>query len=166
MRKTLAAVAVVALLVPFLPGQALAARGDPSFRFVGDFGDLVRDGENYAGASTTWWNSPDGVKDAVFKLTLPATTARDVASLKLRCGGGWWDTVANDGAWAIGVTSSDRRTTTLLNTPQSTYTADLANGLSVYLHVKDAGYWMTRAVVTLTVTYTSGSPTELTTYAH
>ncbi len=154
MRRFWAVLAALTLLVALLPSTTMAANPNTTFRYAGEFGDLV----SYGDAST--WSTPDGQTDIVFKLVLPATTTKDVASLRIDRGSGVWDTVAGNGAWAIGVTKG--RLTTLLNSANSTFTADLADGLRVYLHLTSSGYFGSGNTVTLTVGYTSGADTVLT----
>jgi hypothetical protein len=165
MRRFLAAASLAIAGVALVGSTTALARPSPaaaSVSFVAIRGDIVANGDCYS-SCTTYWNVPNGSKDALFDLQLPASTTKDVASVTVDVGNGYaiWDTIAGNGRWAIGVTA--KRTSALLNNADSSYTADLTNGLRVYLHL-DSGngfYFDSGTTGTLTVTYSDATTTDL-----
>ena len=139
MRRLLISLTAIALLAALIPQTALAAKPLPpptanAFTYVGQSGDIVSAGD-YTTPTGSFgvWNTRDGLKDFVFQLDLAPTTSWDPAALKMT-GTGTWDTVAGNGAWAIGVTTT-LHGKLINNADSSINTMDLTNGLRLYLHM-------------------------------
>lgn len=148
MRRLFVALLSVVLVALLVPATALAAKPVPqpptanAFVYLGQSGDLVGPGDYYTTPPAGWsvWNTRDHEKDFVFELDLAPTTSFDLASLNMT-GPGTWDTVADNGMWAIGVTTTLQGKVTLINNADSSINAmDVTNGLRLYLHMAGGLY--------------------------
>jgi hypothetical protein len=134
MRRLLISVVAVVMLAALIPNTALAGKPlraptSNAFVYLGRSGNIVSSGDYYSTPPAGWHvcNTRDGDKDYVF-----------LASLKIT-GPGTWDTVAGDGTWAIGVTTT-LHGKLINNADSSISTMDVANGLRLYLHLAGDGY--------------------------